>query len=480
MPRPRLAAVASILAMMTIEARAQQPAPAKPAFPTTRSEHMMPPELAAKLPKLDEIRPQPAPIPEPPPHEGAMADLPYIVDAPDILTIDVVDALPGRPIVGEYLVRGDGTISLGIYGDLHVRGLTLDQIKQKLILHLRTYLTDRALGLILPAEDAEHADFLQLSPMPANDDLPEMPLFDRPGKPALPGNPVPPVDAAPVEPERPAKVAPVPAPRPDTAARVGPGARRRSRLEKARLGIRRPVSAVQVPVVAPAAEPSQPMRVVPAAANFYLSVGVRVYNSKVYYVDGDVLLAGRFPSQGNETILDAIYNAGGLSSTADSTAIRLYRPGRGGKPAREYLVDLAKIKAGDAALNYQLFPGDRLIVGRDKVVAATVQLDRLTAPLNSMVNSWLTYAYAMRSLASMGHVYGPAGSQEKPGEKGKVGDLPPDTGTPSDAAMDGLRREFSEMVKRLSSPDFREIRPAQIGEALGRPAARDDEPRPKP
>ena len=38
---------------------------------------------------------------------------------------------PARPISGERLVRPDGTISLGFYGDLYVSGLTLSEIKTK-------------------------------------------------------------------------------------------------------------------------------------------------------------------------------------------------------------------------------------------------------------------------------------------------------------------------------------------------------------
>src|SRR5947209_4455818 len=63
----------------------------------------LPPELEAKLPRVDQIRPQtPAPIPDdPPPHEGAMFDIPYVVEPPDILIVEVLEALPGRPITGE-------------------------------------------------------------------------------------------------------------------------------------------------------------------------------------------------------------------------------------------------------------------------------------------------------------------------------------------------------------------------------------------
>src|SRR4051812_7926300 len=70
----------------------------------------------------ESIKPLPlTPIPDnPPPHEGAMIELPHVVEAPDILLIEVLEAVPGRPITGERLVRPDGSISLGFYGDVHV------------------------------------------------------------------------------------------------------------------------------------------------------------------------------------------------------------------------------------------------------------------------------------------------------------------------------------------------------------------------
>ena len=63
------------------------------------------------------------------------------------MVVEVLQALPGRPITGERVVRPDGTISLGFYGDVVVLGLTRDQIKIKVIDQLRRYLSDEMLGL---------------------------------------------------------------------------------------------------------------------------------------------------------------------------------------------------------------------------------------------------------------------------------------------------------------------------------------------
>jgi polysaccharide export outer membrane protein len=49
----------------------------------------------------------------------------------------------GRQVVaGEHLVRPDGQISLGIYGNLRVAGMTLDQVTDLVTAHLRRYLND--------------------------------------------------------------------------------------------------------------------------------------------------------------------------------------------------------------------------------------------------------------------------------------------------------------------------------------------------
>jgi RNA polymerase sigma factor (sigma-70 family) len=71
-----------------------------------------------------------------------------VIEPPDLVLVEVLEGLPGRPISGERLVRPDGKISLGFYGDVYVAGLTPLEVKEKVILHLRKYLNDDALGLV--------------------------------------------------------------------------------------------------------------------------------------------------------------------------------------------------------------------------------------------------------------------------------------------------------------------------------------------
>ncbi len=73
---------------------------------------------------------------------------PYVVEPPDLIQVEVLEALKDRPITGERLVRPDGTITLGFYGDIHVNGLTVKEVKTKIIMHLRQWLSDEVLGLI--------------------------------------------------------------------------------------------------------------------------------------------------------------------------------------------------------------------------------------------------------------------------------------------------------------------------------------------
>jgi polysaccharide export outer membrane protein len=116
-----------------------------------------------------------------------------------------------------------------------------------------------------------------------------------------------------------------------------------------------------------------------------ISLDVLGYNSKVYYVVtqgaglGDRVII--LPAKGNETVLDAIGQVQGLDSTS-STRMWVARPGRNNCDGDQLLpVDwLAVTQRGDAATNYQLLPGDRLFVSEDKLVAFDTKLGKIIAP----------------------------------------------------------------------------------------------------
>jgi polysaccharide biosynthesis/export protein len=193
----------------------------------------------------------------------------YVVEPPDLLIVEVLEALPGRPISGERLVRPDGTISLSFYGDISVAGLTIPEVKEKIVLHLRKFLNDETLGLIGP--DCE---------------------TDRPQ-----------ID-----------------PKISTTKLINP----------------RDTDRVYVDVTA--------------------------YNSKNYYVQGAVAVPGRLPVTGGDTILDVINYAEGLLPEADHVHVVLYRQEKGGS-LKGLPIDIDQIMMGDdLSTNYQIEPGDRLVI----------------------------------------------------------------------------------------------------------------------
>ena len=52
------------------------------------------------------------------------------------LTVSLPDILGRQPIEGEHLIRPDGTVSMGVYGDVHVAGMTLAEVKAAVEQHL--------------------------------------------------------------------------------------------------------------------------------------------------------------------------------------------------------------------------------------------------------------------------------------------------------------------------------------------------------
>jgi RNA polymerase sigma factor (sigma-70 family) len=196
----------------------------------------------------------------------------YIVEPPDALLVEVLEALPGRPISGERLVRPDGKISLGYYGDVYVAGLSIPEIKAKIIEHLRKFINDETLGLI----ERDKNNKLVVDPTT-----------------------------------------------------------------------------------------SQPRFTDPKDSN-RVFVDVTLYNSKVYYIQGAVVEQSRLPVTGHETVLDAIYFAGGLTPAADHARVVLYRPRTNGQgPPLAMPVNIDQVLMGDdMSTNYQIRPGDRLVIPR--------------------------------------------------------------------------------------------------------------------
>ena len=91
------------------------------------------------------VGPAPTPVPIPSAEVRPLRG----VKVGQTIRIKVLETLPGRPLHDTLCtVRSDGTISLGYYGDIQVVGLDRREIKRNLIVHLRYYLSDKALGLV--------------------------------------------------------------------------------------------------------------------------------------------------------------------------------------------------------------------------------------------------------------------------------------------------------------------------------------------
>jgi protein involved in polysaccharide export with SLBB domain len=367
----------------------------------------------------------------PPPHEGAMIIYPLIIEPPDLLLVEVLEALPGRPISGERLVRYDGMVSLGFYGEVHVAGLTLRQAKVKILQHLRRHLSDEMLGLYEIRVDEEEEKPGNPNPPKPFDHVPKIPKDREPLERDQDKKPHAEVS----------KPRTVPSLYKTRSIRQGKEVRSyygRSRLgasiwqlgrlqeqeakkaEEPRQGLKIPLSAggqVTITIEVQSGEKKErlpaemeagprgpsvlwpPGPVIDPQDSDRIFLDVTAHNSKPYYVQGDVAQPGHLPFTGHDTVLDALDNAGGLLPTAEPKDIHLVRPGRAGKPGRVYKVDLEAIREkGDVTSNYQMFPGDRLVVGRNDVVKKTIQVDRLAAGMQTIINSISQESSLLRSL----------------------------------------------------------------------------------
>jgi protein involved in polysaccharide export with SLBB domain len=398
-----------------------------------------PEERAAEISKiLASYNTEPQPLPpipdDPPPHEGALISLPYVIEPPDLVLVEVLEALPGRPISGERLVRPDGTITLGFYGDVYVKGLTSAQVKVKIIKHLRAFLRDFDLGLESPEAGDDAASpkpKVEKRQTPAQPDAVERTLDDKePKNQAKPRTSsfrrAPFRDSVGIRSAVPHRKGVVRSVRlvKDADARDDSQDPNKPATAHNQItvpahggqtititvtidGQNRVVTAAPANPVSPA-EPAEPTEgeneesqivSTPPDQSDRVFVDITAYNSKNYFIEGDVLITGRLPWTGNDTVLDAIHYSGGLQSTADPKDIRLVRPARGGKPAKIYKIDLAAIQEkGDPTTNYQLFPGDRLVVGRNEVVKKTVELDRMAAPIQAITAALTQEASLLKSM----------------------------------------------------------------------------------
>ncbi|MDO4630080.1 MAG: polysaccharide biosynthesis/export family protein [Planctomycetia bacterium] len=116
-----------------------------------------------------------------------------------------------------------------------------------------------------------------------------------------------------------------------------------------------------------------------------ISMDVVAYNSKSYYVitqgagNGDSVR--KIPVTGNETVLDAIAQIGGMSQLS-SQKIWIARPAPGDFACEQRLpVDWEAISSGaSTATNYQIMPNDRVFIVQDNFTATSNWIGKVMSP----------------------------------------------------------------------------------------------------
>jgi polysaccharide biosynthesis/export protein len=259
---------------------------------------------------------------------------PYHLRTADLIAISAIGALPDAPVSGPFSVQPGGIVNLGLpYGAVKVAGLTVDQASAEV---------QRVMAM--------HA----MNPSP----VVSVSLLEMSGKQQIAGQHM-----------------------------VGPDG-------TITLG-----SYGSVPVVGLTL--AQAKHVIEQHLAQFLedpevAVDVFAYNSKVYYVITEGAGLGepvtKFPVTGNDTVLDAIANINGLTQVS-SKRIWIARPVPHSDQVTILPVDWKAVTAGGvAATNYQIFPGDRVFVAEDRLVALDTHLAKVFAPFERMMGFTLLTA----------------------------------------------------------------------------------------
>ena len=246
---------------------------------------------------------------------------PHFIETFDVLAIRAATALPTDPIAGTYVVDPEGKVNLGpSYGKVAVKGLTLDEAQTRVVMHLRRVSTISDVSMSL-------AFTTGVQPI-----------------------------------QGPHLVAP------DGTANLGTYGKVY-------------VAGMTIPQAKQAIEE----RLTHFLENPEVMVDIAQYNSKTYYIVlqgaglGDRIR--RLPVTGNETVLDAISQVGGLTQLS-SKRIWISRPAPNGVGCQQILeVNWQDITRGAiTATNYQILPGDRLFVAQDPLIAADSFITKVTRP----------------------------------------------------------------------------------------------------
>ena len=251
---------------------------------------------------------------------------PYFIESLDILQIVVAGALPEEPIAGSYQVEPSGIVNLGpSYGPLKVEGLSIEEARDAIARHLRAILQapQVSISLLQASGQQQIAGEHLVGP----DGTINLGIY---GSVYVAGH----------------------------------------TIEQARMAVENHLSQFF-------GEPR-------------VSVDVFAYNSKVYYIVtegagfGDQVV--RVPITGNETVLDAISQIGGISQLS-SSRIWISRPAPHGTGCDQILpVDWSGITRGaNTCTNYQLLPGDRIFLAEDRLRALDGLLSKVLNPIERVL-----------------------------------------------------------------------------------------------
>lgn len=235
---------------------------------------------------------------------------PHKIETFDVLLIRVIGAFPEQPIDDAYSVDADGSVNLGpTYGRVKVEGFTIEESEEEIRQALTKVLTDVDVSVS---------------------------LLSSAGAQAVTGQHLVAMDG-----------------------RVNLGTY--GSVFVAGLTIEEARAAIEKQLASELEDPE-------------VFVDVLAYNSKVYYIItqganlGDNVV--RLPITGNETVIDAVANLGGVSQVS-SKRMWIARPAPNGVGCEQILpINWPDISAGaSTATNFQIMPGDRLFIAEDRLVA---------------------------------------------------------------------------------------------------------------
>ena len=301
----------------------------------------------------------PPPAPDAP-HELNMLTHPtYVIEAPDILLVDVIrlvpkppyriepldsivvqagNVLPDEPISGLYPITPEGTVVLGpSYGAVRVAGLTLEQAQQAILKQLKEKFKNATAYVALGQTRAGQQ--IRGEHLVRSDGMIGLGVY---GSVFVSGH----------------------------------------TLAEAKALIEEHLSQyLEAPQV---------------------SVDVYSFNSKHYYIIAPGAGFGepiyRFPTTGNETVLDALSLISGLPIVSSNKRIWVARPSPDGGPCQILPVDYVAItRHGDVSTNYQLMPNDRLFIDDNKLIALDTQLARIISPIERVFGVTLLGNATIRS-----------------------------------------------------------------------------------